>query len=149
MSNLVEHAKKEFKVLGWDSLPEDNMQTWVVENLIELLEVFSNQGHSGSSAPYVINLFKRLANFDPIAPLTNEEDDWNDTGFGLQHKRCSEVFKDEDGKVYWGFGRVFTDGKGGTWVGKGSRVEIKKFPWYRQEKPQVIHERWRWLYSWK
>ena len=29
----------------------------------ELLSVFSKQGHSGSSAPYVIGLFNALANF--------------------------------------------------------------------------------------
>ena len=113
MSNLVEHAKKEFEILGWNDLPEDDMQTWVVNNLLELLEVFSKQGHSGSSAPYVINLFKRLANFGIIAELTGEDDEWVEVMDGhFQNKRCSEVFKDsKDGKAYWGFGRVFTDGE--------------------------------------
>jgi len=150
MSNLVEHAKKEFEILGWNDLPEDDMQTWVVNNLLELLEVFSKQGHSGSSAPYVINLFKRLANFGIIAELTGEDDEWVEVMDGhFQNKRCSEVFKDsKDGKAYWGFGRVFTDGES-TYVGRGSKVTIKKFPWRKPEKPQLVNERWRWLYTWK
>jgi len=148
MSGLIEHAKKEFEVLGWVDLPEDDMQTWVVENLLELLEVFSKQGHSGSSAPYVMNLFNKLARYKPLSPLTGEEDEWGEafeSGGMQQNKRDSEVFRYANGKAYWGFGRVFTDGKS-TYTGKGSRVRIKKFPWYKPEKPKLVHERWRWLF---
>ena len=150
MGNLVEHAKKEFEILGWNDLPEDDMQTWVVENLLELLKIFSEQGHSGSSAPYVLNLFNILARFGTIAPLTGKDDEWVEVMDGkFQNKRCSEVFKDgKNGKAYWAFGRVFKDGKI-TFVGKGSRVGIKKFPWKKPEQPKIIDKRWRWLYTWK
>jgi hypothetical protein len=49
--SLVEHAKKEFEIKGWLGLPEDDPQAWVVEDVLELLEVFAKQGHSGTSAP--------------------------------------------------------------------------------------------------
>jgi hypothetical protein len=43
-----------------------------------------------------------LASFKPIAPLTGEEWEWNDVaeqsgGTLWQNKRCSHVFKDDNG----------------------------------------------------
>ena len=73
----IEHAKREFLKLGYKPIEdcEDDPDKWIQENVLELLEVFVNQGHSGSSAPYVINLFKKLANQDPIAPIMCTDDE--------------------------------------------------------------------------
>ena len=69
--SLITHAKKEMERM-W---PEpDDMQDMVKANVLELLEVFEKQGHSGSSAPYVLGLFQQLANFK----LTGEDDEWMD-----------------------------------------------------------------------
>ena len=62
MSSLVEFAKDEFKIMGWDKT-KDEMQLEVCNNLIELLSVLAKQGHSGFSIGYVLNLFNKLANF--------------------------------------------------------------------------------------
>ena len=108
-SNLVTHAKREFKVLGYKPVEEctdeeDGPNKWIQENVIELLEVFSKQGHSGSSAPYVASMFKKLALFEPIAALTGDDNEWNnniDPGV-FQNNRCSAVFKDvPDSKPYY------------------------------------------------
>lgn len=115
--SLVEHAKKEFEIKGWLDLPDDDPQAWVVANVLELLEVFAKQGHSGTSAPYAINLFCNLAKFDILAPLTGEAGEWVDHGNGFyQNKRCSHVFKNANGEawdirgVVWKEGdRCFTD----------------------------------------
>lgn len=115
MSNLVTHAHNEFKAAGWvneDGQYVDSMQQAICEHVIKLLEVFSNEGHSGSSAPYAINLFEKLAKFEPIMPVTGEDWEWNEVGDGVfQNNRCSRVFKqhdrfdgqpyDIDGKVFW------------------------------------------------
>jgi len=45
MSNLINHAKKEFQLAGWLDEPVDEMQQMIMDNLLELLETFSNQGH--------------------------------------------------------------------------------------------------------
>jgi len=134
MSNLVKHAEREFRVLGW---PGDcEMQQMVCDNLLELLEAFSGQGHSGSSAPYVINLFERLAKFEPISPLTGEDSEWNNTGDGLfQNNRDGEVFKDEKG-AYWAFGKIFRDNDGCAYTSMDSRVPIA-FPWTRPD-PMIV-----------
>ena len=115
MSNYKDHALAEFKAAGWD-LKEDPMQQMICDNVLEMLEVFDKYGHSGSSAPYTVNLFKKLALFEPIAPLTGEDDEWIDHGNGLfQNKRCSHVFKDVnkfDGQAYDADAVVFREPDG-------------------------------------
>jgi hypothetical protein len=139
MSNLIKHAKREFEILGW---PGDcEMQKLVCDNILELLEVFSKQGHSGSSAPYVLNLFQRLAKFNPISPLTGEDDEWSEAvlSSGLyQNKRSSDVFKDgKGGDAYWSCGRVFREASGLCYTSTGSRVDIT-FPWVKPEEPEIV-----------
>ena len=112
MSNYKGHAMAEFKAAGWmDEKGEwkDGMQKLLCEQVLQLLEIFGNHGHSGSSAPYAINLFKQLANFEIIAPLTGKDEEWSDVGNGiLQNKRCSHVFK-ENGEAYDIEGIIFYD----------------------------------------
>lgn len=131
-SNLVKHTENEFKALNW---PGDcEMQTMVCDNVIDLVTVFSTQGHSGSSAPYVINLFKRLADFEPIAPLTGADSEWNKIGDNkYQNCRCSHVFKDEDGKPYDSLGKVFREPNGCCYTSRDSRVYIT-FPYKPETK---------------
>lgn len=110
--SLVEHAKAEFRAAGWcdeNGKFNDEMQHFICDDIIQLLTIFGEQGHSGSSAPYAIELFSKLAKFEPIVPLTGEDWEWNDTGHGsLQNKRASHVFKDtETGECYDINGKVF------------------------------------------
>ena len=110
MSNYRSHAWAEFKAAGWldeHGQFKDEMQGMICEHVIKLLDVFADEGHSGSTAPYAINMFKRLASFEPIAPLTGEDWEWNDTGHCFQNKRASHVFKDYDGNCYDIDGKVF------------------------------------------
>ena len=134
MSNLVNHAEKEFDVLGW---PGDcEMQRMICGNVLELLTAFSGQGHSGSSAPYVIGLFSKLASFEPISPLIGDDSEWNEiTPEEYQNNRDGEVFKDSNG-AYWAFGKIFRDSDGCTYTSKDSLVPIA-FPWTRPE-PMIV-----------
>ena len=136
MSNLVEHAKREFEVLGWPG--DDEMQQMVCDNLIELLEAFAEQGHSGSSAPYVMRLFGKLADFAPISPLTGKDSEWNEVGDNkYQNNRCSEVFKDsKDGEAHWISGKIFREPDGCTYTSGDSFVPVE-FPWTKPE-PEIV-----------
>jgi hypothetical protein len=137
--NLVEHAKAEFDLLGW---PGDcEMQKMVCDNVIELLEIFAKQGHSGFSASYMLNLFNRLVKHESISPLTGDDDEWADvsedsTRSLYQNKRDPSVFKDEEG-AYWMEGRVFRDRDGCMFTNSDSRVSIV-FPWTKPESPEII-----------
>ena len=115
MNNYESHVWREFKAAGWldeNGKFKDEMQEAICNHVIRLLGVFAGEGHSGASAPYAISLFEKLAKFEPIAPLTGEDWEWNDVGDGVyQNKRCSHVFKqadrfdgqayDIDGKIFW------------------------------------------------
>jgi hypothetical protein len=103
MSNYKKHALLEFKAAGWtdeNGKFNDEMQEAICNHVLKLLEVFDGEGHSGSTAPYTINMFSRLAKFEPIAPLTGEDWEWHDTGHCYQNKRASHVFKDYNGECY-------------------------------------------------
>lgn len=115
MSNCREHAIMEFKAAGWidsDGKFNDEWQELLCMQVLELLDLFTTHGHSGSTAPYAISLFEKLARFEPIVPLTGEDWEWYEASEGVfQNKRCSHVFKQADrfngqpydinGKVFW------------------------------------------------
>ena len=120
MSNIQKHALTEFKAAGWlddDGNYIDEMQEAICKHILELIEVFSDEGHSGSTAPYTVDLFKKLAMYEPITPLTGEDWEWTEiaremsgsnNGTLYQNKRCSRVFKDDTG-AYDIDGKVFYD----------------------------------------
>lgn len=143
--SLIEHAKKELKSIGMlDS--DDEMNTMMAENILQLIQTFADQGHSGFSAPYCINLFNKLANFKPLGPLTGEDSEWHDvgerSGYTLyQNNRCGSVFKDVngayniDGKVFWEWWRD-EDGTAHKtyYTSKGCSVPVT-FPYYVPDEP--------------
>jgi len=140
--SLIEHAKREFKALNWPGTEES--QKWICDNLIEMLEVFSKQGHSGSSAPYILDCFDRLARFKSLRPLTGEDSEWMEVCDGelWQNNRDSEVFKSsKDGIAYWISGIIFRDPDGSTWTNIESRVEIS-FPWTRPNESKIVDRPW-------
>lgn len=155
MSNYEFHAWTEFRAAGWvdeGNNFKDEMQKAICQHVLALLAVFENEGHSGSSAPYAINLFRKLAMFEPLAPLTGEDWEWIRHDYGdvptYQNKRMGSVFKQADrfdGQAYWLDGRVFwnwykdEDGNMSKtyFTSRGSMVPIK-FPWAEPEHPEYV-----------
>ena len=150
MSNMLRWAEEELRFAGYDiNDPEDGPNKWLAEGTLGLLKVFSDQGHSGMSAPYAVALFEKLAMWKPITPLTGNDDEWNEVGENVwQSRRNSEVFKEEDGQAYWIDGRVFwswatypdiDDGKPfkSYYTSRDSRVNVE-FPWVQPDKPEYV-----------
>lgn len=139
MSNLVDYAKEELKRIGMIDSGEPYNDA-VSEAIIALIKLFESQGHSGFTAPYTINVFKRLAMFKPLTPLTGEDSEWNEVETGVyQNKRYSAVFKEKDGKAYNIDGKRFTDDNGETWyTSKNSRIDIT-FPYIVPERPEEVY----------
>lgn len=116
MSNIKNHALAEFRAAGWVNEKgdyTDEMQQAICEHVLKLLDVFADEGHSGSSAPYAVGVFEKLAMFKPLVPLTGEDWEWTEVSEGcFQNKRCSRVFKQADrfnGQAYDIDGIVFFD----------------------------------------
>lgn len=137
MSNLVDYAKDELKRIGMINSGEP-YNDWATKAILDLIELFASQDHTGFTAPYVINAFSRLAKFKPLSPLTGEDDEWNDTGHGiLQNKRYSSVFKDRDGTAYDIDGKVFSDDGKVWYTCRDSRVNVT-FPYSVPDKPEYV-----------
>ena len=149
MSNLHEHALTEFKVAGWlddSGKYTDEMQEMICTHVLKLMDLFADEGHSGSTAPYTINLFKKLAMFKPITPLTGADDEWVRHDYGVeptyQNKRLSSVFKDANGDCYNIDGKVFWEwyrGEDGNptkiyYTSGDSRVPVT-FPYAPPDEP--------------
>lgn len=101
MSELVKHAEEELKRAGLFDADSDYAGA-VGQQVLQLIKTFAGNGNSGGSAEMVIHVFSRLSQFEPITPLTGEDDEWFDRTeeYGtkmLQNKRCSHVFKDDRG----------------------------------------------------
>ncbi len=131
----IQHAEREFLAAGYVPLnceQEDGPNKWIQENVIELLDVFSRQGHSGFSAPYCVETFRKLALHEPLVPLSGGDGEWNEVSYGLfQNNRCSHVFKDTrhfNGQAYDINGRIFRDPDGGCYTNMDSRVPVT-FPY--------------------
>ena len=121
--SLIDHAKLELQIAGlFDS--DSDYGGMVAHDVMELIEVFAKQGHSGMSAPYVASIFNKLANFEPLLPITGKDEEWGDVrdiGNGVpwyQNKRCSALFKDgKDGRPYTIDAIVKRDQNGACWSG--------------------------------
>lgn len=132
---MVEWAKKELELLGGQ---DDEMQQMINKNILQMVETFCEQGHTGFSASYALGIITRLLDWKPITPLTGEDDEWNDVGRGTQqNKRCSAVFR-ENGEAYYIEGKVFSDNGGKSWfTNRNSRVPVT-FPYTVPDKPEYI-----------
>ena len=73
--SLVEYTESELTRIPKD---EDGMQDLVNRNILEIVKAFSEQGHSGLSASYVLSKLERLLRFKPISPLTGADDEWTE-----------------------------------------------------------------------
>ncbi len=128
MSNLVDHARTELEAAGLLS-KESDYDGMIGEAVLELMEVFAKQGHSGMSASITANAFDKVSRFLPLVPLTGADDEWNEVGEGhFQNRRCSHVFKDAAGAAYDSEGRIFREPNGSSYMSQASRVPVT-FPY--------------------
>lgn len=138
----IENVIKEAKKKGDKAIIEE-----FAPEMLALIDKFGNSGQSGGSAPYtagaIVGALKKLLMQEPISPVMNEDDEWNDvsdmgdgSGPTHQNKRCSALFKEGKGDPYYLDAIVFKDEKGLTFTGSAmngkerikSRQYVKKFP---------------------
>lgn len=133
MSNLLKHAERELKLIGYDG--KDEYNNMAKEAILQLIETFAKQGHSGFSAHYKAKMFHKLAMYEVLSPLTGNDDEWNDVSdisgeMLFQNNRDSRVFKNDDG-AYFLDAIVWQETiKGDTnhFTNKDSTRYIKSFP---------------------
>ncbi len=125
---LVEFAKSELQRAGF--FDEDGPYGGMLgKAVLDMVRVFADEGHSGMSAGLAISAFERVARFEPLTPLTGEDDEWMHVhGSTYQNKRCSHVFKTDEDGAYDIDGRVFREPSGACFTSRDSRVPVT-FPY--------------------
>ena len=137
-SGMVAYAESE---LGSPD-GKDGPDIWMHEHLLDMVRLFSLEGHSGSSPPMASAMLKRLLDWKPLGPLTGEPDEWLDRdhmdGNTLQNRRRSSVFKHIDtGDVYDIYGYVFREPEGFQYTSSQFSSRKVTFP-YVPSDPVVV-----------
>ena len=137
--SLDNYAKRELNMLL--SGEDDGIQISINNHILEMIKLFANFGHSGSTAHYTINILNRLLRFKPLKPLTGEDDEWNQCDTKTwQNKRCSSVFKDENGVATDLDEFVISDDGGHSWFySKIIPNTPITFPYNPPDKPKHIY----------
>jgi hypothetical protein len=141
MSNLLAHADREFAITirNMKADPENDagdieMQEHMHENVREILEVVSRQGHTGFSINFLFQMVQKVGMFEPLSPILGTDDEWVDVanisgGQSLwQNARCGHVFRDGDSQAYDSTGRIIVCEDGQTVTNFQSRMPIT-FPY--------------------
>ena len=133
-TNVYTHARREMCLvlheMARDS--EDDGRNWEYQldmyaHILRLLEVFSDEGHSGMSASFAREIFATLADFKPLTPLTGADWEWGTEASPDQNLRCSRVFRDAQGARDIQ-GKVFVEPGGMTYTSGESAVPVE-FPY--------------------
>lgn len=126
-SNLEIFARDELRRAGFFDKDSD-YGGMMGDAVLKMIRQFDKEDHSGFSAGMAISLFQKVARFEPLTPLTGDDDEWNEIGHGeYQNRRCSHVFKNADG-AYDSTGRIFREPNGCCYQSFESRVPVT-FPY--------------------
>ena len=149
-----EFARHELELLEKACKSKDGleMQKEVTKCVMGLLDVFEDQGHSGFSASYVVNIFKSLVDGKPLSPLTGEDDEWTEPfSFGpndvpsQQNKRCYGLFRKnyDNSTARYLDDIVFSDNGGITWFTSEAKAQKYRkpisFPWMPPKEPRYVY----------
>lgn len=112
MSNLINHAQRELETAGMLGARGDKFDEYnnmCGEAVMELIRVFAGQNHSGMSASITLGMFKEVADFKALSPLTDNPKEWIAVEAGpvsdeitlWQNNRRSDAFSEDCGKTYY------------------------------------------------
>lgn len=99
------HAYRELKLAGL--LDHDSDYGGLIgKAVLELVNTFNKQGHSGFSAQWVRELFAKLSNYENLTPITENPKEWENrteiSGYPLwQNRRNPAIFSENGGQTWW------------------------------------------------
>ena len=116
-----------------ESYVQDNVEDYVEWEILEVVELVSTFGLSGSIEPYFLSLLDSTLRRKPIASLTGNDWEWVDVTEVsssetelYQNRRLSSVFKDEN-HAWWIDGKIFSNNGDDWYTNKNSNVDVE-FP---------------------
>jgi len=128
--SLTDYAREELDLAGlFDD--DSDYNGMLGEAVMDLINLFASQGHSGFSAALTVDLFDRLASYKPLSELTDNKNEWTEVSANdprshtpgtplWQSKRSPSCFSNDGGKTYWDIDEDYykhTDEKGIVWSG--------------------------------
>lgn len=131
MTNVHDFAQREFEILmeqaGTVGPDDQPIIAPFIPELLALAEKFGQNGESGGSAAFTINVIagaiRQLLSFKAICPIAGTPDEWvfNDTDPQhplWQNKRCPALFKEtENAPAFYVDAIVFKEKSGATFTG--------------------------------
>lgn len=128
MSELTDYAREELKRAGFFDDGSD-YGGMLGPSVMLLVEEFAKEEHSGGSAMMAMSLFEKVARFEPLTPLTGNDDEWTEVAEGIwQNRRCPHVFKGADQRAYDLDAVIFRQPNGVCFTSSNSRRFIE-FPY--------------------
>lgn len=105
MSNLEKHAERELRLAGLFDKDSD-YGGMLAEAVMRLVRAHAAEGHSGSSAEMVMQLFERVGRFKTLTGLTSDPEEWMVVGDQdgrplLQSRRQPSCFSTDGGATYY------------------------------------------------
>lgn len=140
-SYMIEYAKREMRIAWGEDYAKDPMQKMIADNVLELLQVVADQGHTNHTVKYMLGVFNRLVNYKPLTPLTGDDDEWEHFVWldadEEQNKRYGAVFRhNHDNSTAYNIEAVlFKDNEGFCYSTRGSKQPIT-FPYEVPDKPE-------------
>lgn len=155
MSNLIDHANREFDLLGFpkptraemrsNDVPhtDDGWNMAIRRSTMQIIEQFAKQGHSGGSAAQAISIVHRLLQFKPLSPLTDDPAEWHKVAEELtsgedlwQSRRNPEAFSHDEGKTFYFVGQYTKFGK---WARRLPKSKLRGWVWKHRSWMHEIH----------
>ncbi len=113
-SKMTDWARNELQMAGLFDKDSD-YEGMLGEAVMDLLDKFSEQGHSGFSAELTASIFDRLVRWKPLSELTNDPNEWMEITEhqeartpGLkgqvrvyQSRRSPDCFSEDGGQTYY------------------------------------------------
>ena len=101
--SLVAHAKSELERAGL--FDEDSDYDGMLgKSVLELVEKFAEQGHSGMSASMTLSIFNQVASYKTLTPITTDPKEWmkvSEEEPMWQNVRSSDCFSNDGGKTHY------------------------------------------------
>lgn len=141
---MVEKAKYELDLIVKNCKDDEErkMQEAINKDILDIVELFANQDHSGFTAEYAIPIINKLLRQSFVTPLTGEDDEWIEVTDGLwQNKREGAIFKQSDrfdGKAFYLDGKTFSDDGGKSFYTNRDSWVVVDFPLYELPKTEYI-----------
>ena len=125
--SLLDFSRRELFL--WDLKVDPMRNDEMVDFVLYIIQQFQHSDSLDYSPIEALAMVKKLLKFEPLTPLTGQDDEWRDVGSGMkQNIRCSRVFKDQSGRSFDIDAYMFINIDGKIYTNSDSSMDVT-FPY--------------------